>query len=164
MRIPWPGVAAGVVAIAVGTAGLVRGAMPQSSGTASGPSTAAPIVVTAGYLRPPLPPSKNAAVYFTVYNTTSKPDRLQAVTAAIGTDAVLHTSGMTADPSGVVIPAKGRLALSVGNGHVMIEGVTTPLRAGQQVNLELDFQNAGPIDVSVPVVPLGRPVPSGAPS
>jgi copper(I)-binding protein len=164
MRIPWPGVAAGVVAIAVGTAGLVRGSVPQSSGAASGPSSANPIVVTGAFVRPPLPPSKNAAVYFTVYNTTGKPDRLQAVTAAIGTDAVLHTAGMTNDPNGVVIPAKGHLALSVGHGHVMIEGVTTRLAPGQQVNVELDFENAGPVDVSAPVVPLGQPTPSGAPS
>ena len=164
MRIPWPGVAAGVVVAALGTSGLVRGAMPQSSGAGSGPSSANPIVVTGAFVRPPLPPSKNAAVYFTVYNTTAKPDRLQAVSAAIGTDAVLHTAGMAADPNGVVIPAKGHLTLSVGHGHVMIEGVAVRLRAGQQVNLELDFENAGPVDVSAPVVPLGSPTPSGAPS
>jgi copper(I)-binding protein len=163
MRVPWPGVAAGVAAETLGTAGLVRGAMPESSGT-SGTSSADPIVISGAFLRPPLPPSKNAAVYFTVYNTTGKPDRLQAVTAAIGTDAVLHTAGMSADPNGVVIPARGHLTLSVGHGHVMIEGVTTRLRAGEPVNLELDFQNAGPVDVSAPVVPLGRPTPSGAPS
>jgi len=164
VRIPWPGVAAGLAVAALGTTGLVRGSMPQSAGTAAGPSSANPIVVTGAFVRPPLPPSKNAAVYFTVYNTTGKPDRLQAVTAAIGTDAVLHTSGMAADPNGVVIPAKGHLSLSVGHGHVMIEGVTARLRAGEQVNIELDFENAGPVDVTAPVVPLGSPTPSGAPS
>ena len=164
MRLPWPGVVAGIAAVALGTTGLVRGAMPESSGTGSGTSSADPIVVSGAFVRPPLPPSKNAAVYFTVYNTTGKPDRLQAVSAAIGTDAVLHTAGMANDPNGVVIPAHGHLTLSVGNGHVMIEGVTTRLRAGQPVNIELDFQNAGPVDVTAPVVPLGRPTPSGAPS
>jgi copper(I)-binding protein len=164
VRVPWPGVAAGVAVVALGTAGLVRGAMPASSGAPSGASSANPIVVSGAFVRPPLSPSKNAAVYFTVYNTTGRPDRLQAVTAAIGTDAVLHTAGMAADPNGVVIPARGHLTLSVGRGHVMIEGVTTRLRAGQQVNLELDFQNAGPVDVSAPVVPLGSPTPSGASS
>jgi len=162
VRLPWPALAGGLVVAALGASGLVRGAMPQSSATGS--STSAPIVVTGAYVRPPLPPAKTAAVYFTVYNTTSKPDRLVGVEAGVGTDAVLHTGGMTPQAGGVLVPAHGRLTLSVGRGHVMIEGVTEPLKAGDQVNIELDFANAGALDVSAPVVPLGRPVPSGASS
>jgi copper(I)-binding protein len=154
-----------VAVAALGASGLVRGAMPQSA--ASSPAAApAPIVVTGAFVRPPVPPSTNAAAYFTIYNTTSKPDRLVSVESGAGADAVLHTSGMTLNANGVVVPAHGKLALSVGHGHVMIEKVTGTLKPGQQVNLELDFAEAGQIEVSAPVVPYtsSPPTPSGAPS
>jgi len=165
VRLPWQALAAGVAVAALGASGLVRGAMPQSS--AAGPSAdAAPIVVSGAFVRPPLPPNKTAAAYFTVYNTTGQDDRLLSVETGAGADAVLHTSGMTPRPEGVVVPAHGRLVLAVGKGHVMIEGVTGRLEPGQHVTLELDFANAGSIDVAAPVVAYGRPAPtpSGAPS
>jgi len=164
VRLPWPAVAGGVVVAALGAGGLVRGAVPQSSAASSAGSSAAPIVVTGAYVRPPLPPSKNAAAYFTIYNTTGRPDQLIGVSAGVGSDAVLHTSGMTLDANGLLVPAHAHVTLSVGRGHVMIEGVTERLRSGDQVNLELDFQNAGAIDVAAPVVPFGSPTPSGASS
>ena len=165
MRLPWPALAAGVAVAAVGASGLIRGAMPQSS--ASGPSTnVSPIVVTGAFVRPPLPPNQTAAAYFTVYNTTGQDDRLVSVETGAGTDAVLHTSGMRPAPDGVVVPAHGRVVFAVGQGHVMIEGVTGTLKPGQQVNLELDFARAGSVEVAAPVVAYGRPAPtpSGAPS
>jgi copper(I)-binding protein len=91
---------------------------------------------------------------------------LISVESGAGTDVVLHTGGMRVDPNGVVVPAHGHLTFASGKGHVMIEGVTGSLKAGQQVNIELDFANAGPIDVTAPVIPLGAPTPtpSGVPS
>jgi copper(I)-binding protein len=165
MRLPWTAVAGGAAVAALGATGLIRGAMPQSAAT-SGNAPSAPIVVTGAFVRPPVPPTTNAAAYFTIYNTTSKPDELLSVESGAGADTVLHTAGMQLNSNRVIVPAHGKLALSVGHGHVMIEKVTGTLRAGQQVNLELDFANAGPINVSAPVVPFTKtpPTPSGAPS
>jgi copper(I)-binding protein len=59
---------------------------------------------------------------------------------------------MTVPADGVVIPAHGRLVLSVGQGHVMIENVFGTLKPGDNVNLSLTFENAGTIDVNAPVV------------
>jgi copper(I)-binding protein len=169
MRLPWPALAGGVVVAALGASGLIRGAVPQSVGSST-ESSAGPIVVTGAFVRPPIPPSKNAAAYFTVYNTTGQADRLLSVASGAGLDAVLHTTNaqgqMTVQPDGVAIPAHGHLTLAVGKGHVMIEHVTGTLKPGQQVDLELDFATAGPIDVVAPVVDYGKPTPtpSGAPS
>jgi len=161
-------VAAGTLVVGDASNGLIRGAMPQASGATGGGATpAAPFSVTNAYVRPPVPPNDTAAAYFTVYNTTGTPDRLLSVQSGAGEETELHVMQgptMVDATNGVVIPAHGHLALSVGHGHVMIEGVTTKLRAGQQVIVELDFENAGPVDVSAPVVPLGSPTPSGAPS
>jgi copper(I)-binding protein len=167
MRLPWPAVLGGTLVAALGAAGLIRGAMPQSAAsTASIQSAAGPIVVTNAYVRAPVPPTPTAAAYFTVYNTTGTADRLLSVQTGAGATAELHTTGangsMSVAANGAVIPAHGSLVLSTGNGHVMIEHLFGKLAAGQTVNLELQFQNAGPIDVVAPVIAVGAPAPNGA--
>jgi copper(I)-binding protein len=171
MRLPWPAIAGGVVVAAVGAAGLIRGAVPQSSAAAAGGTGAdAAIVVTGAYVRAPVPPTQSAAAYFTVYNTTGAADQLLSVATGAGATATLHAEGadgsMTADPNGAVIPAHGHLTLSTGRGHVMIEQLYGQLKPGQHVDLELDFAQAGSIDITAPVIAVGAPVPSpsGVPS
>jgi periplasmic copper chaperone A len=163
MRIPWPAAIAGVLVAAVGAAGLIRGAMPQAIATGGAASASAPIVVSNAYVREPAPPTDAAAAYFTVFNTTAKPDRLLAVTSGAGATSVLHVTVhgvMRAVTNGVVIPAHGSLVLSTGKGHVMIEQLFGKLLPGQNVNLELTFANAGPIDVTARVIALGAPAPN----
>jgi len=171
MRLPWPALAGGMVVTALGAAGLIRGAMPQpAAATGDDTGVSAPIVVTGAYVRAPVPPTKSAAAYFTVYNTTGTPDRLLSVETGAGATAVLHTVGangsMTVSPNGAVIPAHGHLTLSTGHGHVMIEQLYGTLKSGQQVDLELDFAKAGSINIAAPVIAAGAPVPtpSGASS
>jgi copper(I)-binding protein len=157
MKLSWPGMAVGLLIAAVGTAGLVRGATGQATASA-GDTGAAPIVVADAFVRPPVPPTQLAAAYFTVYNTTGVDDTLLSVVTGAGRTAVLHKEVdgvMTAIEGGVVVPAHGSLVLSVGKGHVMIGDLFGPLRAGQSVNIELTFANAGPVDVVAPVKPFG---------
>lgn len=66
--------------------------------------------------------------------------------------------------SGATIPAHGELVLTLGQSHVMIEQLVAPLRAGDDVNINLDFRTAGTIDVVAPVIALGAPAPTGAPA
>ena len=163
MRLPLPTVLAGVLVAVVGTAGLVRGAQPLSAGGGSATSQSPPIVVTGAYVREPAPPTDAAAAYFTAYNTTDRADRLLSVISGAGRTATLHTivgGQMVPTPDGVVIPAHGQLVLSVGNGHVMIEQLFGPLKPGQTVNLLLTFANAGPVEVTAPVIALGAPAPT----
>lgn len=166
MRLPWPAVVAGTLAAALGATGLIRAAVPQpAAGGSAAPSAAGPIVVTGAYVRAPVPPTPSAAAYFTVYNTTGRPDRLLSVQTGAGAVSVLHAANpdgsMTVSPDGVVVPAHGTLVLTTGKGHVMIEQLFGKLTAGQTVNMELDFQNAGPIDVVAPVIAVGAPAPTG---
>jgi hypothetical protein len=166
MRLPWPAIFGGSLVAVLGAAGLIRGAVPQSS--AAPQAATDPIVVTNAYVRAPVPPTTNAAAYFTVYNTTGSPDRLTDVQSGAGATTVLHATNangsMSAAANGVVIPAHGSLVLSTGNGHVMIEHVFGTLAVGETVNLELDFANAGSIDVVAPVIAVGTPAPNAAPS
>ncbi|MDP9116909.1 MAG: copper chaperone PCu(A)C [Actinomycetota bacterium] len=165
MRLPWPSVAAAALLAAVGTAGLIRGAVPQSVASTAGNTGAAPIVITNAYVVPPAPPTAVAAAYFTVYNTTNTADTLLSVATGAGASSVLHTyvnGVMTAVVSGgVTIPAHGSLVLSVGKGHVMISELFSPLKPGETVDIALTFANAGAIDVTAPVLALGAAGPGG---
>lgn len=165
MRLPWLAVGGGTFAVAVGAAGLIAAAVPRSLGSSSGTPITAGITVTNAYVRAPVPPTRIAAAYFTVYNTTAQPDKIVSVETGAGAVAVLHTiqpdGTMVADPNGVVVPAHGTLVLSTGKGHVMIEKLFGQLKAGQSVDIEVDFQQAGPINVVAPVLAPGTPAPGG---
>jgi copper(I)-binding protein len=141
---------AGIAVIVLGTAGLVRGALPQSSNTS-------PIVVSNAWVAAPVPPTQAAAGYFTAYNSTGNPQTLLSVSTTAGVSNVLHTEQMSTQ-SGVVIPAHGRLALSPGSGHVMITQLVGPLQPGQAVAMQLDFANLPPVTVTATVYgPGDRP-------
>ena len=162
MRIPLPAVVGAAVLALVGGAGLIRGAQPLPAGNVGTPSSA-PIVVSGAYVRAPAPPTDAAAAYFTVYNTTATPDRLQTVLSGAGAETVLHVqtaNGMVISSAGPVIPAHGSLVFKAGAGHVMIQKLYGTLKAGQSVSLELTFQHAGIVDVTAPVIALGAPVPT----
>jgi hypothetical protein len=165
MRTPFLPMISGAFLVALGTAGLIRGAVAQPPATTSEASAAGPIAVTNAYVRAPVPPSRNAAAYFTIYNTTATADRLLSVETGAGHEAVLHTlnpdGSMSVIPNGVLIHAHSKLVLATGKGHVMIEHVYGTLSPGQTVDLELDFQHAGPINVVAPVIAVGAPAPGG---
>ena len=164
MRIPVPIAAGAAIVAIVGGAGLVRGAQPLPVGNVGSSSSSAPIVVSNAYVRAPAPPTDSAAAYFTVYNTTATPDRLETVLSGAGAETVLHVEGPNGDmavtAAGPVIPAHGSLVFKAGGGHVMIENLYGTLKAGQSVSLELTFQNGGVVDVTAPVIALGAPAPA----
>jgi copper(I)-binding protein len=168
VRLPWPAVAGGTLVVALGAAGLVRGAVPQEPASAAS-SDADPMTVTGVYIRPPVPPTKSAAAYFTVRNNTDADDTLVSVTTGAGAEATLHTVGpdgsMSATATGAVVPAHRSLVLSPGTGHVMLESLFGTLRGGDRVSVALQFRDSGTVDVTAPVIPFGQPAPTspGAP-
>ena len=163
MRLPGLPLVGAAVFAALGVAGLVRGAVAQSPAAAPDRSAAASIVVTKAYVAAPVPPSRTAAAYFTVSNTSGADDRLLRVGTSAGSSAVLQVptrhGSMRVAPHGVVVPAHGRLVLAAGEGHVLIEHLYRSVRPGQSVHLELDFRNAGPIDVAARVIGVGARMP-----
>jgi copper(I)-binding protein len=158
MRLPWPGVAGGAVAVALGAAGLIAAAVPSSSGAAAASQGA--VTVADAYVRAPVPPATEAAAYFTVYNTTGAPDRITGVQSGAGATAALHNASMQELP-GAVVPAHGKLVLRTGGMHVMIGHLFGKLAPGQFVNIEVDMAHAGAIDVVAKVIRYGATPPGG---
>jgi periplasmic copper chaperone A len=156
---------AAVVVTVAGVAGLASGATAQGSGGDTGTSASPPIVVTGAYVRAPASPDV-AAAYFTVYNTTAVVDTLVSVASGAGEESVLHTETNGAmvptAAGGVVIPAHGTVVFKPTTGHVMIEKLIGTLAAGQTVDLELTFTNAGSVVVEAPVIGIYAAAPTGA--
>ena len=98
------------------------------------------------------------AGYVTIANRGTGDDRLIGITARAPVTAMLHEtstrsgiSSMRALPNGVAIPAGGTVSLKPGGGHVMISGLTAPLRQGDALKLTLRFERSGerPVDFKI---------------
>ncbi|MCW2522448.1 MAG: signal peptide protein [Frankiales bacterium] len=152
------------LAVLVGMAGLVRGAIPQASSSPATPAGSS-IVVGGAYVRASAN-GVNTAGYFTIYNTSGTADVLTAISSGAGGDIGLETydtSGqMTGMAAGLTIPAHGSVTLTPGKVHVMIQQLYGPLNVGQTVNFQLTFQNAGDVLVTAPVIGLLAPAPTAA--
>jgi copper(I)-binding protein len=108
----------------------------------------------------------NAAAYFTITNNTGAPDVLRSVASGAGAETSLHTEqggSMHAASAGLSIPARGSVVLAPGKGHLMIEKLYGPLKAGQSVNFELEFDKNGRVLVTAPVIAVTAPAPTAAP-
>ena len=150
-----------IVAFAVLLAVLLAAAL---AGTASGPAARAAdtglgtLRVHHPWARASIGAAKAGAAYFRVENRGVSADRLIAVETPAARRASLHRN-MIEDgvarmrPAGPLEIAPGaRLVLEPGGLHVMMMGLSAPLRAGEAFPLTLVFETAGPIEVQVEVV------------
>jgi copper(I)-binding protein len=114
--------------------------------------------VVDAWVAAPVPPTKAAAGYFTVYNNSGSGVELLKVTTSAGATNTLHTvvnGTMTAVSGGLIIRAHSSLVLSVGEGHVMIEDLFGDLQAGDLVSMQLLFANLSPVNVTAKVYAPG---------
>ncbi len=99
------------------------------------------------------------AVFFTLVNHSIEDDRLISVTTDAAARAEIHTNiedangvmQMRALPDGIVIPGLGEHALARGGDHLMLMGLTKPLKQGDVVTLTLTFERGGAMTLDVPV-------------
>jgi copper(I)-binding protein len=103
----------------------------------------------------------NSAAFMTIKNDGDTPDRLLTTQSDAAKDVQLHVSVkdgevMRMHPiEGIDVPAHGSVELKPGSYHIMLMGLTAPLKAGDAVPVTLGFQKAGEVKVSVPVQAVG---------
>ncbi|KZL18851.1 hypothetical protein PsAD2_02367 [Pseudovibrio axinellae] len=56
---------------------------------------------------------------------------------------------------GVVIPAGETLELKPGSYHVMFMGINQPFKMGEELKVTLQFEKAGPVEVTFPIMKIG---------
>ncbi len=96
--------------------------------------------------------------YFTVTNSGDEPDRLVKVESDIAATIEIHNvimkdgvMSMVPQHDGVEIPADGELVLEPGSYHIMLIGINESLIEGEDFTATLFFENAGEIEVTVPI-------------
>lgn len=110
--------------------------------------------------------ASNGAAYVTIQSPTA--DRLVSASTPAAKKAELHTMSMQGmvmkmrPLAGLDIPAGGPVTLKPDGEHIMLLGLTHPLREGQSFPLTLDFAKAGSRTVSVTVEKAGASGPSSA--
>lgn len=107
--------------------------------------------------------SANAGTYFRVENRGDSADRLLSVSSSASDRAEIHevvtegTGGtMQQLEEGLEIPANGEVTLEVGSYHVMLMELPGELEHGDEVELELTFEEAGSVTLTVPVEVIGE--------
>ena len=131
------------------------------AGLAAGPASAhefelGALTIEHPWARPAA--SGNGAAYFTIENAGSAADRLTSISSPVAATAELHTSMVDAQGvasmhpvQAVDVPAGGQAKLAPGGLHVMLMGLSQPLKEGQSFPLTLAFEHGGKVTVQVEV-------------
>lgn len=104
---------------------------------------------------------QNGAAFMTLRNTGQEPDRLVAASSPIARVVELHThiregEVMRMRPvQDIPVPPGQTVHLRPGGLHVMLIGLTEPLRQGTEVPLTLRFARAGEVTVRLEVQAAG---------
>ncbi len=123
--------------------------------------------VTEAWARESPPGSPNGAVYLTLHNRGKVPDRFLGASGAVATAIELHTVLMEDQVmkmrrvDAMPVPPGLPVVLKPSGPHLMLIGLTQPLRAGQSFPVRCHFEHAGEISVDVTVRPPEGQRPSG---
>jgi periplasmic copper chaperone A len=100
----------------------------------------------------------NSAVYFRIDNPTNREDTLLGASSAAAEQVEIHLSMMGADETmamhpqeSVPIPGRSQVTFEPGGLHVMLVDLQRDLLEGDQIDLILQFQEAGEVTLRVPV-------------
>ena len=123
------------------------------------------VAVTSAWARATPPGADVGAAYVTVENRGAADERLVSVASPAARSISAHES---AEENGVAtmrmldkltISAGGKLEMKPGGTHLMLMGLTGPLKAGESLPVTLTFEKAGAATVLVEVVPMGASMP-----
>lgn len=97
------------------------------------------------------------AAGYLVLEGGDNPDRLVGASSPSAAAVSLHRtdpSGAMVDAAAIDVPAGGEVPFLPGGDHLMLEGLVTPLLPGASVVLDLEFADAGVVQVEAPVIAL----------
>lgn len=117
------------------------------------------VVVSDAWARPTIGDGRVTAAYMTIQNAGTAEDVLRSAQSPKAARVEIHETTMTDDgimkmrplENGLTIPAGGSASLKPGGAHVMVMGLDGELAKGGTLPLTLEFEMAGPIEISVPV-------------
>lgn len=122
------------------------------------PAFAADIEVSEAYARSAGHHAKSGAAFMVLKNNGDAADRLIGVSSDVAKRVELHThimrdgiAKMRPIEGGIELAPGGSHAMERGADHVMFMGLTEPLVDGETVKVTLVFEQAGAIEVEIPI-------------
>jgi len=103
----------------------------------------------------------NGVGYMTLRNRGAQPDRLVSASTAAARAVELHTHIREGDVmrmrpvEAIAVPAGGTVTLQPSGLHLMLVGLTEPLRRGAEVPVTLRFERAGEVRAVLSVQAAG---------
>jgi copper(I)-binding protein len=130
---------------------------------------ASDIVVSGAFARASASPLiTSGAIYLTIANPGPDGDRLLGASTPAAADASFHESLMADGVmkmemrDSIEVPAGGTVEFKPGGLHIMLMGLTAPLKEGARIDLTLRFEKAGQLTVLVPVASIAATQAPGA--
>lgn len=129
-----------------------------STGGAATTSPPAALTVSDAWVRPPTAPTKPAAGYLVITNSSGAADALLSASTPAAASVEIHET--TTDMNGMTgmspvnridVPAGMTVRLQPGGFHLMINGLAKPLVVGETIELDLVFEHAGRVVVQAEV-------------
>lgn len=123
--------------------------------------------VVQAYARATPPGASSAAVYLTLHNQADKKRLLVDVSSNRAKQVMIHQNQLQGDMmrmrqlSQLEIVAHSHFEFKPGDHHLMLTGLATPLRVGEQVQLKLQFDNGQVLFVRLPVLAVGDEIGAG---
>ena len=118
---------------------------------------ASSVMVMKAYARASAMPTAEAGAAYVSLMLHGDADRLVGVSSPAARMAGLHETKqvdgvMTMEHvDGIDIPAHGTLLMKPGGYHIMLMGLTQPLKEGEEIELTLIFEKAGEVKVTAKV-------------
>ena len=116
------------------------------------------IKITESWVREVPPVSSVTAVYVVIENAGNRDDKLIGVKSEVSKSAEIHTTSIDENyvatmekVDALLIPSGQKLELKPGGSHIMLRELKKPLKAGDKVEIDLIFENAGVLRVQVSV-------------
>lgn len=101
--------------------------------------------------------TSTGAAYLTISNQGKGEDALIGVSSAVAENTEMHEMTMTdmvmrmRKMASVSLPAGQSVSFAPGGMHIMLIGLKGPLKAGESFSLNLEFKNAGHVELPVTI-------------
>jgi len=118
--------------------------------------------LSSAWVRPTLGAGRTTAAYLTITNSGTAADRLVAAEIPYAGSVEIHTAGMEDGImrmrrlEGLDIAPGTTVHLAPGGIHIMVIGLSEPIKSGDEVPLTLTFEEAGSLTI-IATVSLASP-------
>ncbi|MET3927237.1 copper chaperone PCu(A)C [Devosia sp. 2618] len=125
--------------------------------------------ISGAFSRATLPNAPVGGGFMTIENTGTEADRLVSVSSDVAADAQIHEMALQNDimkmrhlSDGIEIGAGETVVLSPGGYHIMFMKLKQPFVLGETVNVTLNFEKAGSVEVPLTVESTAADAPTPA--